>query len=62
MSKAYGEAGKKAKKTLLDAGAFYKLPALYLTVLSAKIADYLGVRYHRLPAWADRIFAGGRYF
>lgn len=62
MGKAYGRAGKKAAGTLLKHGAFYKLPALFLIVLSGRMGDALGSWYHRLPGKLNRALSGKRYF
>ena len=62
MGKAYGRAGRKAAGTLLKHGAFYKIPYLFLIVLSAKLGESLGGWYHRFPAALNRHLAGNRYF
>ncbi|MBQ6679233.1 MAG: hypothetical protein IJM76_04350 [Lachnospiraceae bacterium] len=62
LGKAVGNAGRKAAGSLLKSGAFYKLPWLFLTVLSGRLGAALGNWYHRLPASVNRKLAGGRYF
>ena len=62
MGKAYGRAGRKAALALLKHGAFYKIPYLFLIVLSAKLGESLGGWYHRFPAALNRHLAGNRYF